>query len=71
MKKKEQEYKDFLQSIQIIDFPIRDKRVILRVRRRKQRDKKTGKTYARNYELKAEGTSNTKEFATFLKCVLR
>lgn len=68
---KELESKGFLPSVQIIDFPIRDKRVILGVRRRKWRDKKTGKTYTRNWELKAEGTSYTKEFAAFLKGVLR
>ncbi len=69
-KEKELESKGFIKAIHITDFPIRDKRVILRVRRRKWRDKKTGNTYTRNWELKAEGTSYTKEFAAFLKEVL-
>lgn len=61
------ESKGFISAIQITDFPIRDKRVILRVRRRKWRDKQTGKTFTRTWDLKAEGTSYTKEFAAFLK----
>jgi transposase len=68
---KELESKGFIEAIHITDFPIRDKQVILRVRRRKWREKKTGKTYSRNWELKAEGTSYTKEFASFLKGTLR
>ena len=64
---KELESKGFLPAIQITDFPIRDKHVILRVSRRKWRDKKTGKTYTRNWDIKAKGTSYTKEFGTFLK----
>ena len=64
---KELESKGFVPAINILDFPIRDKSVILLVRRRKWRDKKTGKTYTRIWELKAEGTSYTKEFGVFLK----
>ncbi len=61
------ESKGFLSSVQLTDFPIRDKRVVLIVRRRKWRDSKTGKTYSRSFDLKAQGTSYTKEFAAFLK----
>lgn len=68
---KELESKGFISSIQILDFPIRDKGVILKVRRRKWKDKKTGKTYTRNWELKEKGTSYTKEFAAFLKEINR
>ena len=65
------ESKGFVQPIQISDFPIRDKQVILHVRRRKWRDKETGKTYTRNWDLKSRGTSYTKEFGAFLKEMLR
>ena len=67
---KQLESKGFLPPVQISDFPIREKAVILYVRRRKWKDKKTGKTYTRSWELKAEGTSYTKEFASFLKEIL-
>lgn len=67
---KDLESKGFVPSVKIIDFPIRDKQVILHVRRRKWMDKETGQTYTRNWELKAEGTSYTKEFAAFLKGIL-
>lgn len=68
---KELESKGFLESIQILDFPIRDKGVILRVRRRKWKDKQTGKTYTRDWNLKEKGTSYTKGFAAFLKEIHR
>ena len=68
---KKLESKGFVASIQILDFPIRDKGVILRVRRRKWKDKQTGKTYTRDWELKEKGTSYTKEFAAFLKKIHR
>lgn len=64
------ESKGFVPPVQILDFPIRDKAVILRVRRRKWKNKETGKTYTRSWELKADGTSYTKEFAFFLKGIL-
>jgi len=68
---KDIESKGFLGAIHITDFPIRDKRVILQVRRRKWKDKATGKTYTREWDIKAEGTSYTKEFGIFLKGALR
>jgi len=68
---KELESKGFVSSIQILDFPIRDKGVILKVRRRKWKDKQTGKTYTRDWNLKEKGTSYTKEFAFFLKGIHR
>ncbi len=66
---KELESKGFIPAIKVIDFPIRDKQVVLRVSRRKWRDKKTGKAYSRDWGIKAEGTSYTKEFGAFLKGV--
>ena len=65
------ESKGFLPPTHLNDFPIRDKRVILQVRRRKWKDKDTGKTYTRSWDIKAEGTNYTREFAAFLKGFLR
>ncbi len=59
--------KGFDEPVRIQDFPIRDKTVYLRVRRRKRIDKTTGKVYTTNWNLTANGTSYTKEFAAFLK----
>ena len=50
----------------IKDFPLRDKKVILHVRRRRWVDK-SGKSYSRSWDLTAEGTRYSKEFAFFLK----
>lgn len=55
----------------IQDFPIRDKRVLLKVRCRKWRDKLTGKTYSKSWDLTATGTNYTREFAAFLKELVR
>jgi hypothetical protein len=61
------ESKGFLPSKKIHDFPIRDRAVVLEVRRRIWKDTFTEKTYSRSWELTAEGTSYSKEFAAFLK----
>ena len=63
--------KGFDEPVRIQDFPIRDKAVYLRVRRRKWIDKTTGKVYTTNWNLTANGTSYTKEFVAFLKEFLR
>lgn len=68
---KELESKGFSSAIYLHDFPIRDREVLLKVRKRKWRDKSTSKTYSRDWTLKQEGTSYTKEFAAFLKKMLR
>ena len=65
------ESKGFGPVTTIQDFPIRDKRVLLKVRCRKWRDKLTGKTYSRSWDLSANGTNYTKEFAAFLKEFVR
>lgn len=65
------ESKGFLPTTSLNDFPIRNRRVILQIRRRKWIDKETGKTYTRDWELKAKGTNYTKEFASFLKGIPR
>ena len=68
---KDLESKGFLKAVKISDFPIRDKKVLLLVRRRKWQDKLSGKIYTRLFDLKHKGTNYTKEFAAFLKENLR
>lgn len=68
---KDLESKGFKNSVSIQDFPIRDKQVFLEIRCRKWTDKKTGKVYSRDWQLAAKGTSLTKEFAVFLKELVR
>ena len=63
--------KGFDEPVQIQDFPIREKAVYFKVRRRKWKDKQTGKVYMTNWDLTANGTSYTKEFADFLKEIFR
>lgn len=63
------ESKGFCESVTIRDFPIRNKGVDLIVRRRKWYDKQNNRYFSATYELKAEGTRYSKEFAAFLKGV--
>lgn len=57
----------FDEPVAIQDFPLRQKSVYLVVRRRKWKDKATGKIYSRSWDIAASGTSYSKEFAAFLK----
>lgn len=61
----------FDESIRIQDFPLRDKAVYLFVRRRKWKDKVTGKIYSKKWDLTASGSGYSKEFAAFLKELYR
>lgn len=63
----ELESKGFLNPVYISDFPIRDKKVILVLRKRKWRVKKGGQTVVRDLDIKQNGTTYSKEFAAFLK----
>ncbi|KAA6314807.1 hypothetical protein EZS27_034635 [termite gut metagenome] len=56
----------FYASSTIRDFPPRDKKVLLHVRRRRWVDE-SGKSYSRSWGLTADGTRYSKEFACFLK----
>ena len=56
----------FYQESKIKDFPLRDKKVILHIRRRRWVDEE-GKSYSRRWDLSTEGTRYSKEFAYFLK----
>jgi hypothetical protein len=50
----------------IKDFPLRDRKVVLHIRRRRWKDE-SGKSYSSQFDLTAEGTRYSREFAFFLK----
>ncbi len=60
----------FDEPVKVQDFPLRKKSVYLIVRRRKWQEKGTGKIYSRSWDLTADGSSYSKEFADFLKGLL-
>jgi hypothetical protein len=65
------ESKGFFPATRIEDFPIREYKVYLSVRKRKWKDLSTGQIVSRDWSLTAKGTSYTKEFGAFLKEMAR
>lgn len=63
------ESKGFMDAVSVTDFPIRDHKVILRIRRRRWTDIRTGKSFSLPIDLDivAKGTRYSKEFGAFLK----
>ena len=61
------ESKGFLDSVTVRDFPLRDKRVNFKVRRRKWYDHTTDEYFTNTYDTVYKGTRYSKEFAAFLK----
>jgi hypothetical protein len=61
------ESKGFIPEVSIADFPIRDHKVLLKVRRRRWRDLRTGKSFTLPLNITVEGTRYSREFASFLK----
>lgn len=63
------ESKGFMEAVSVTDFPIRDHKVILGIRRRRWLDKRTGKSFSIPIDLDvvAKGTRYSKEFGVFLK----
>ena len=63
------ESKGFMDAVNVTDFPIRDHRVILRIRRRRWTDTRTGKSSSKptDLDIVAKGTRYSKEFGAFLK----
>ena len=59
--------KGFHEEAIIKDFPIRNKACLLHVRRRRWLNEDTNKVVSREWDLTAEGTRYTQDFATFLK----
>jgi len=56
----------FYEESMLKDFPLRERKVVLHLRRRRWIDGE-GKSYSRCWNLAAEGTRYSKEFASFLK----
>jgi len=56
----------FYEESTLKDFPLRDKKVVLHLRRRRWIDVQ-GKSYSRRWDFVADGTRYSKEFASFLK----
>ena len=65
--RKDLQSKGFLPEITIQDFPIRDKKVFLRIKRRRWLNVKSGIVEQRNWREVAKGTRMTNEFSAFLK----
>lgn len=63
------ESKGFMAAVSVTDFPIRDHKVILKIRRRRWTDLRTGKSFNIPIDLDvvAKGTRYSKEFGAFLK----
>ena len=59
--------KGFFPEITIQDFPIRGHKVYLHIKRRHWLNEDTGKVVYRDWNLVADGTRITEEFASFLK----
>lgn len=65
--KEEIESKGFYQGGDISDFPLRGKRCVYKIKRRKWIVKQSQKVITRNWNIVAKGTRTTQEFASFLK----
>ena len=61
------ESKGFIAPVEVTDFPIRDHKVVLVLRRRRWVDSRTGKSFILPLKVTADGTRYSKEFAAFLK----
>ena len=65
------ESKGFYEPVVVQDFPIRDKKLFLNIRRRRWIVKDEGRYVSRNWKLVAEGSRMTHDFASFLKELYR
>lgn len=63
--------KGFFSEITVQDFPIRGHQVYLHITRRRWFNEDTGKVVFRDWNLVADGTRVTQEFASFLKEINR
>ena len=63
------ESKGFMETVSVTDFPIRDHKVLLKIRRRRWTDTRTGKSFSIpiNLDVACKGTRYSKEFGAFLK----
>ena len=63
--------KGFFDEITVQDFPIRGHQVYLHITRRRWLNEDTGQVVFRDWNLVADGTRITQEFASFLKEINR
>lgn len=63
--------KGFYPEATLQDFPIRGKQVYLHITRRRWLNEETKQAVSRNWNLVAQGTRMTNDFATFLKEISR
>ena len=63
--------KGFFDEITVQDFPIRDLKSYLHIKRRRWINESTGDIVYRNWNMVAKGTRMTHEFASFLKEIAR
>ena len=63
------ESKGFMEAVAVTDFPIRDHKVILVIRRRRWTDVRTGKSFSIpiSLDVACKGTRYSNEFGAFLK----
>jgi hypothetical protein len=61
--------KGFFDEITVQDFPLRGKAVYLHIRRRRWLNQATGTVVFRDWNMVAQGTRMTTEFASFLKAI--
>ncbi|RXK86185.1 ISAon1 family transposase N-terminal region protein [Filimonas effusa] len=59
--------KGFYPEVRVQDFPIRDNKVELSLKRRRWEVQSSGEIVSRNWDLVMKGARLTKEFALFLK----
>ena len=57
----------FMEAVSVTDFPIRDHKVVLKLRRRRWKKKQTGESFVEKISVTEKGTRYSKEFAAFLK----
>jgi len=63
--------KGFFEEITVADFPVRGHQVYLHITRRRWLNEDTGQVVFRDWNLVADGTRVTQEFASFLKEINR
>jgi len=62
--------KGFHAEVRVTDFPLRGKKVLLCIRKRRWENIATGEIIQRDWALLSQGTRITKDFALFLKGAL-
>ena len=60
----------FYEESTVRDYPVRGRKMTFHVKRRRWVDKETGKSVSKRWDIVAEGTRISKEFAAFLKDML-